>query len=166
MIKVPITDKMRSYAHAKAKELGVLNNSITRGKGNVIGFLGEVMVADYFGCKLDNSYQHDLMSPNGILLEVKTKKTTVTPKDYYEVSIARFNTKQSCDYYVFCRVLEDQSIGWILGYDTPTFYKETCKFLKKGEVDPDNNYTVKADCYNKPINKLTFPDKLCKVSGW
>ena len=166
MIEVLITDKMRSYAHLKAKDLGVLNNSITRGRGNVIGFLGEIMVADYFDCMPDNSYEHDLMSPNGIMLEVKTKKTTVTPKDYYEVSIARFNTKQSCDYYVFCRVLEDQSVGWILGYDTPTVYKKTCKFLKKGEVDPDNNYTVKADCYNKPIDKLTVPDNLLKVSGW
>ena len=166
MIEVPITDKMRSYAHAKAKDLGVLNNSITRGRGNVIGFLGEVMVAEYFDCMLDNSYEHDLMSPNGLLLEVQTKKTTVTPKAHFEVSIARFNTKQSCYYYVFCRVLEDQSVGWILGYDTPTVYKKTCKFLKKGEVDPDNNYTVKADCYNKPIDKLTVPDNLLKVSGW
>lgn len=166
MIKVVITDEMRYLANEKGKELGILKNSITRGSGNVIGFLGEIMVANYFDCNLDNSYQHDLKSPNGILLEVKTKKTKVKPRDYYEVSIAKFNIKQSCDYYVFCRVLQDQSVGWILGYDSPDVYKKTCKFLKKGEVDPYNNYIVKADCYNKPINKLIIPDNLPKVPGW
>ena len=28
------------------------------------------------------------------------------------------------------------------------------KYLKKGEVDPSNNYTVRATCYNLTIDKL------------
>ena len=42
MIKeIKITDKMLLSARKKAKELGRLHNSISKGKGNLCGFLGE-----------------------------------------------------------------------------------------------------------------------------
>jgi hypothetical protein len=33
-------------------------------------------------------------------------------------------------------------------------YFQQAKYLKKGEVDPSNNYTVRATCYNLTIDKL------------
>ena len=39
-------------------------------------------------------------------------------------------------------------------------YFDDAKFLKKGQVDPDNNFKVKADCYNLPINKLKYKEGL------
>ena len=33
-------------------------------------------------------------------------------------------------------------------------YLKDSKFLKKGEIDLDNNWKVITDCYNLPINKL------------
>ena len=39
----------------------------------------------------------------------------------------------------------------ILGKDE---YFKKASFLKKGDVDPSNNYTVRADCYNIKINEL------------
>ena len=33
-------------------------------------------------------------------------------------------------------------------------YFKKATFLKKGDVDPSNNYTVRADCYNLKINEL------------
>ena len=36
-------------------------------------------------------------------------------------------------------------------------YFNKATFLKKGDIDPSNNYTVKADCYNVPISELDNP---------
>jgi hypothetical protein len=33
-------------------------------------------------------------------------------------------------------------------------YFDKATYLKKGEVDPSNNYTVRATCFNLPIDKL------------
>ena len=47
--------------------------------------------------------------------------------------------------------------AWILGeYDKEQYFKDA-KFLKKGQIDGDNGFRVKADCYNMPINKLRMP---------
>ena len=40
MIEVELTPDMLSRAKKKAKEMGQLRNSITKGDGNVAGFLG------------------------------------------------------------------------------------------------------------------------------
>ena len=41
MIKIDINNEMIESAKSKARDLGKLNNSITKGKGNLAGFLGE-----------------------------------------------------------------------------------------------------------------------------
>ena len=41
MIEVEITEKMKQRAWRKAREMGKLKNSITKGDGNIAGFLGE-----------------------------------------------------------------------------------------------------------------------------
>ena len=33
-------------------------------------------------------------------------------------------------------------------------YFDKANLLKKGEIDPSNNFTVKADCYNLKISEL------------
>ena len=142
---------------AKAKnlatELGHLNNSITKGKGNIYGFIGELITAKFLNTKLSNTYDYDLIH-NGIKLDVKTKKVSSEPKNYYECSVANLNTKQDCDAYVFTRVMNDLSRGWILGFMPKKEYLSKAKFLKKGEVDPSNNWTVSTDCYNLSISSL------------
>lgn len=156
IVKVEITDAMREYAHAASKEMGVLKNSISNGRGNVLGFLGEAMVSDYLSLSLgENTYHYDMILPDGRKIDVKTKKTTVVPKETYDCSISNFNTRQKCDIYVFCRVLEDQSKGWILGYDLKDNYMKTATFMKKGDIDQDNGYKVRADCHNKKIKDLS-----------
>ena len=41
MIKIDINNEMIESAKSKARDLGKLNNSITKAKGNLAGFLGE-----------------------------------------------------------------------------------------------------------------------------
>ena len=144
-----------------SNNMGTLNNSITKGEGNVIGFLGEIIVANELGINLDNTYDYDLIF-DGKKIDVKSKRVTSEPRDYYECSVAALNTKQKCDVYMFTRIKSDLSEGWILGYLDKEKYLKDSKFLKKGSVDPDNNWRVRTDCYNLPINKLENVDKLVR----
>ena len=154
MLELEVLPEQVRKAEELAKDLGTLRNSITSGDGNLAGFLGEVVVADYIGAKHANTYDYDLVSKNGQTIDVKTKRTNYPPKDYYDCSVAAFNTKQKCDYYAFVRVKNDLSRVWVLGFYPKLDYFKDAKFYRKGEFDPDNKFTFKADCYNMPINRL------------
>lgn len=158
MIEVEITDDMISRARKKAKEMGTLKNSITFGMGNLIGFIGEEVAAHVFavhGKSVDptNTYDYDMIV-DGERVDVKTKSTSVAPLPHYSNSVANFNTKQECDHYAFVRVKKDLTTAWWCGvYSKDQFFKDAV-FMKKGQLDADNRYTVKADCYNLPISQL------------
>tara|TARA_Y100000296_G_C4985864_1_gene162951 strand:- start:35 stop:526 length:492 start_codon:yes stop_codon:yes gene_type:complete len=156
---IKILETHIEQAEKMSKQMGHLNNSITKGKGNIIGFLGEIIVANYLNIILKNTYDYDLVYKNK-KIDVKSKRVTTPPKAYYECSIAALNTKQKCDLYVFTRIKNDLSAGWILGYLEKDKYLKDSKFLKKGEIDLDNNWKVITDCYNLPINKLKDIEEL------
>lgn len=158
MIEVEITDEMVNEARKSAKELGSLKNSIEKGAGNLAGFIGEIIVRETLGFEKDSTYDYDLRDRNGKTIDVKTKRTTVTPQPDYDCSVAAFNTKQECDKYVFVRVLSDLSKGWILGELTKKEYFDSARYMTKGKIDPANGFRVKADCYNVAIQDL----KECK----
>ena len=141
-------------ATRRAYELGQLHNSITKGGGNLAGFVGEEMVKSFFpNISHENTYDYDLRLA-GATMDVKTKRTTVAPKPHYECSVAAYNTKQDTDVYVFCRVRNNYAEGWVLGFYPKDLYYDDATFMEKGQIDPDNNFTVKADCYNLPISSL------------
>jgi hypothetical protein len=158
MISMIISTEMIEAAKAASEAMGKLRNSITSGEGNLAGFIGEEMVASFLGAKRDNTYDYDLIF-NGIKIDVKTKRTTVVPQDHYECSVADFNTKQNCDWYVFTRVANDASRGWILGFLPKAEFYERAAFRKAGELDTANNFVFKADCYNIPISMLRELEK-------
>ena len=153
MIEINITDDMLIKARAKSVEMGKIHNSILRGRGNMSGFLGEQIALNVLGGRWENTFDYDLVVDN-LKVDVKTKQTSVMPLPHYECSIAKLNTKQKCDAYAFVRILNDFSKGWFLGVLTKTEYYDKATFLTKGDVDPSNNYTVKADCYNVRIDEL------------
>jgi hypothetical protein len=157
--QIVVTDTMLKQAQNKATEMGALNNSILKGDGNLTGFLGELIALEVLHGKQHNTYEYDIVLDNGKTVDVKSKKTKVAPKPHYECSVASFNIKQKCDLYCFVRVKDDYSCGWFLGVYPKQKYYEDAVFLRKGQVDKLNNYTVKADCYNLQIvNLLDSPE--------
>lgn len=46
MIEVETTPEQINQAIQMANDLGKLNNSITKGSGNIAGFLGEIVLLD------------------------------------------------------------------------------------------------------------------------
>ena len=153
MIEVQITNSMRETAHDMASEMGILSRSITRGQGNVYGFLGELVALDVLGGIHQNTMDYDILV-DGSKIDVKTKKTTVKPKPDYDCSVADLTRKQNCDYYAFVRVLSDQSVGWFLGVKKAEQYFTDARYIKKGDYDNSNGFTARANCYNMPISSL------------
>ena len=154
MQEIEITLDMIDKARVKAKDMGRLNNSILQGRGSVAGFIGEQIALHCLGGTWENTYEYDIILPDGSKVDVKTKQTSVTPLPEYDCSVANFNTKQECDMYAFVRVKGDLTVGWYLGSVTKEEYFKKARFMKKGDIDPSNNYKVRADCYNLKIKQL------------
>ena len=154
MQEIEITLDMIDKARVKAKDMGRLNNSILQGRGSVAGFIGEQIALHCLGGTWENTYEYDIILPDGSKVDVKTKHTSVTPLPEYDCSVANFNTKQECDMYAFVRVKGDLTVGWYLGSVTKEEYFKKARFMKKGDIDPSNNYKVRADCYNLTIKEL------------
>ena len=153
MKEVEISMAMMENARKKAKELGTLHNSITRGGGNIIGFLGEEVAHYCLGGVLENTYDYDLVMKDGTKVDVKTVATTVAPKDHYNCVVAAANTKQKCDAYSFVRVKKDLSVGWYLGTMKKSDFFDIAAHHNKGDVD-DYGFKMKAACYVTQISTL------------
>jgi hypothetical protein len=154
IVQIPIPDSLKKLAEAKSRQVGELRNSITNGAGNVAGAIGEMVVAAYTGARIDDEYEYDLMLPDGSRVDVKTKRTTVPPDPSFECSIAAFNTSQLTDAYCFVRVMNGLSAAYILGWISKRDYFDRATFRREGDVDPDNNFVFKADCYNLRVSDL------------
>ncbi len=154
MLEIDIDNDMLSRAEERAKLLPVLNNSIRDGKGSLVAYLGEEIVKKVYSAILADTYDFDLISKDGLKIEVKTKERTVAPKSYYECSVANFNTSQKCDIYAFVSILNTLQKGWFLGSISKEDFFKQAIFHKAGEVDTKNNFVFRADCHNISISKL------------
>jgi hypothetical protein len=161
MVEIPVTKQIYKLAEQKSLELGELNNSIRQGQGNLIGFIGEIITSNYLSARISNTYDYDLLK-DGQKIDVKTKSCTSKPLISYDCSIAAYNIKQQCDYYVFCRVLKDCSVCWLLGYYPKEEYYKSARFCKEGEIDEKSNlgWSFKANCYNLEIGQLKNIEEL------
>jgi hypothetical protein len=153
MIEVEITTQMIDNARVKAKELGRLRNSITKGGGNLIGFIGEEIAQQCLGGELVNTYDYDLVLDDGTKIDVKTKATTVAPKENYTCTVPAYNTKQKCDAYCFVRVKKDLTVGWHLGLLKKEEFFDIAEYFKKGELHA-SGFVYKGDCYETLIHDL------------
>tara|TARA_B110000211_G_C13958463_1_gene499450 strand:- start:364 stop:858 length:495 start_codon:yes stop_codon:yes gene_type:complete len=154
MIEVAVSDEILIEARRQAVEMGKLHGSITGGQGNVAGFVGELIATQLLKATQKNTYNYDLILSNDSTVDVKTKRTSVTPLPHYECSVARLSGHQTCDNYAFMRVKNDYSIAWFLGLITRDKFYELARYMQKGDLDPDNGYVVKSTCYNLSIEDL------------
>jgi hypothetical protein len=176
MTILPHTQEMINEAKEWAKELGSLNNSITSGKGNAAGRVGELALAKYLNVKTpSDKYNHDIKY-DGKTIEVKTKRRIIAPKNHYDVSIAKTSNHQKPDRYAFVS-LEFKKSGyygkpaeglqrkggkqysglinvWYCGDISYDKFWETAELWKKGRTDSSNDFTTLVDMYNLPISQL------------
>ena len=171
-IRLEFTQQMIESAKLKAASLGSINNSILRGGGNLAGYLGEEVLASYIGAEIVSNdrgmekYNHDLLMPDGVRIEVKTKRRTVIPKDYYDVSVADTSTHQRPDIYAFVSLEFDRVTTehpkkyynlkhvWLCGFMLAHEYMEKATLWKRGKVDKRNNFKTHVDMYNLAVEYL------------
>ena len=165
MVEIEITEDQRKRAK-ELYEFNVLKGSVTKGKGNEVGALGEVIVLDYFSEKTETeyvgSYDYDMIIKKK-KVDVKTKLQNFAPKPYHRANIFAYNIRQKCDYYCFVAILSDLSKGWIIGWKQKDKFFEEAIFRKKGEVDEggtNEGWTFKDDCYC--LNNSQLDNKIKK----
>jgi hypothetical protein len=155
-------------AQALSKDMGRLRGSITGGAGNMIGFLGELVLSNQLGYKhkgTDFNYDYDL-TYHGLTIDVKSKGCTSEPREEYTASVSGWNTKQKCDIYFFTRVLTtDYSTVWLLGWLPPSEFYDKATFTKKGERDPSNGWLCRADQYSVSIKELNSYESLLQYNN-
>lgn len=150
MRALEITDSDIKYAEDRSKLCGVMNGSRTNGKGNVVGFLGEVLVSRLLNTELSDTYDYDLIY-DGEKIDVKTKSCSSEPKPDYLCSVMAYQIKNDCDRYIFVRVNLSDKKAWILGQISKAKILGG-KFALKGEKD--GAFTFTEDCWSVKIKEL------------
>lgn len=156
MIRLNISPEQLQRAK-EMYEFNALKNSVTEGKSNIYGAIGEVMVYDHFkdtfDVELENTFDYDLLI-NGKRIEVKTKKTSnIGVNEEYNVNIFATSIKQMCDYYFFTIVTDNFKVCYLLGYLRRFDFYKIATFAKKGEPDGPN-FNFRADSYSVKIKDL------------
>ena len=155
MIELRITPQQIERAKINRKNLPEnSNNSIRAGDGTIIGCLGEVVLADYLGVPLCNTYDYDLIYKDQ-KVEIKTKDRTVPPAPFYNCTVSAANATQKCDFYFFMSLLKDMSKGWLVGYLSRNEFFDKAFYLAEGERDYGKE--LPAACYNVQIANTRSP---------
>ena len=175
MIKIEVTQEMIDSAILKAESLGEIRYSITKGGGNLAGYLGEEALARHLGADIVSNdrgrdkYNYDLVLSDGRRMEVKTKRRTVRPKPFFDVSVAKTSEHQRPDLYAFVSLEFERATkthpkkyyglrnAWLCGYMPAKDFWEGAEFWKSGQIDTSNNFKTHVDMYNMTIADL-HPD--------
>ena len=162
MQSLKFNQKMIGQASLWAADIGRIKNSITKGKGNYAGRLGELALAKHLGVEVEDSKDYDIIH-DGKKIEVKTKRRAVAPQPDYTVNIAATSLHQKPDIYAFLSMeyLDRDSGGnyndllniWLCGYKNAEQFFEEASFWPKGTPDPPA-FKTHRDMYVMKIKDL------------
>ena len=162
MIEVKITKKMIKSAQDRADKFSFNRKELSKfgaEKGRtVFGYLGEEIIKDFLGIKtITDNYDYD-MEYKGYKLEVKTISCKFKPLPHYLCTVNSHDVnsmyKQNADYYIFTRIINDKSVGWILGYMKCNEFFEKGNFVKMGTKIADGVNLDHAHATTLEISKL------------
>lgn len=164
MIEVLITPDIVEYANNKLEHVNTRDNLGLSKFGSerdriLVGYIGERIMMKHLGLKNDeDKYHYDLISNKGKKLEIKTITCKFKPKPDYWCTVNSHDLsgvyKQNADFYIFLRILNDYSKGWILGWISCQDFFEKGTYIKKGK-DFGKFKFVKANATILPINELS-----------
>ena len=136
-------------------------------KRTLIGYIGEYMVMDFLDVKNEiDDFDYDIIY-NGMKVEIKTISCKFKPFSHYLCTVNSHSLhgihKQNADYYIFTRIINDLSKGWILGFIKCTDFFKRGKFNKKGSNIVSGITFSKANATTLPIYKLDSIKKMLKT---
>lgn len=158
MIEIQIPKTVVEELQARADEMGALRNSIEKGKGNIVGLLGEWLFQQ-FRPEADhvNDFDFDFVS-KGKRIEVKTKKINHKPDAKYYCNVSHFNTRQNADIYVFAFVNSDFTVGYLCGWEYKADFFKKAKFYSDGSTYEDGplkgRFFFRGDSWNITVQQL------------
>lgn len=154
-IEIDVSERVRELAREYARNLGQLPGSIREGKGNFVGFIGKIIVANYLEVDLHvESKNYDLIY-GGRRASVKSKEAKGCPDPWFEATVTKKGAdKQDCEIYIFTRVSKDFKKAWILGWYPKWQFLEEAEEMPVGHIDITNGHVITEECYNMEISKL------------
>ena len=132
---------------------------------NLMGALGEIAVYDWINqwspCYFsDSGCNYDILLGDARTVEVKTQRTTVTPRLDYKVNIRTrlWEAKSTINLWLFVRVHASLGNGWIVAY-CEADKRDRFTFHAKGDL-MDNGHHYLNDTMDCPISELDDPARL------
>jgi len=163
MIEIIITEEAIKYAKQKLSKVISKDNLDLNKFGSerhriLVGYIGEKIIMDYLSLQKDvDDFDFDLMSKKNKRLEVKTISCKFKPKEDYWCTVNSHDLngvhKQKADYYIFLRITNDFSKGWILGWISCDDFFKKGTFISKG-TDFDKFKFKKANATVLTIGEL------------
>ena len=155
-------------ARARSDKMGTLKNSITGGKGNVVGFVGESMMLQWLWrhnvpAVIADCRDYDIVAgaESRTKLEVKTLTASSLPQLHWNNLVSAHNAFQKADFYVFVRVVWHDPANFELGGDAyfcGTFacshFKQNATFRRQRNTSGDSTSTVRppaTSCWSMPV---------------
>lgn len=137
MITIQITAEQIERAKRRY-DFQNLKGSVMKGTSNIFGALGEIIYMDFMiqrGFKVldESTFDYDFIC-NGFKVDVKSSriKTPYIPDDGFECRL--INSKQTTHFYFFCKILEDFSLAYLLGYISKKEFSKQAIFTKNGDA--------------------------------
>ena len=152
---------MRDRAKAKYDKIKLAPERDKRrfgseGKRIFEGYIGEVVVMDYYGVGDIDDYEYDIII-NEINVDVKTISCKFKPTpDFLAVVNSceiQGEHRQKADSYIFVRIREDYEVAWIVGYMMCERFFDLSIFVEKGGTF-DGQKFEKAHSNVLPIENL------------
>ena len=167
MREIQISPKMLAQAQKKLAAINAKENLGLSKFGSeydriLVGYIGEQIIMEYLKIHTDSdTFDYDLLY-HGKKLEVKTISCKFKPLPHYWCTVNSHDLKgvhkQTADYYIFLRILNDKSKGWILGSMACSDFFKKGKFVPKG-TDFGKFKFYKANATILPINELMDIEK-------
>lgn len=144
--------------------MGVLYKSITRGSGNEIGMMGEILVQELLNGERvgKTNPAYDIVLSNGVTVDVKTTCAATVPEPHYVARVyGNEGNKEKlcakCNVYYFVRCNKNLTLATIVGWMPSREFIERAVFSPKGNVDPSDGKLSFSDEFTLPISELYPP---------
>ena len=167
-IEVEITEEILQAADKRNKEnydkFGTHNTILTDKKDRIrkSGFVGEELVKHLLpGAAYNNTTDFDF-DYKGMKLEVKTGSCNKPPKHWHTVHVMKYQKNRVLDRFIFVKVLNDFSKGWVVGNIPENEFYQKSEFIKKGTVT--TNFTVDSDRYLIKLETLYPMEELKRAA--
>ena len=140
--EIRIDDDMRNRAKSKYNKIKLDPSRDRRrfgseGRRLLYGYLGEVIVMDYYEIEDVDDYEYDAMWGD-YKMDVKSISCKFKPPMHYLATVNSCEIdgdhRQDADVYFFVRIREDCQVAWLVGLIECERFFEMSKFLEKGET--------------------------------